>query len=107
MKRLNRLVPYGYRATAATIALLFTIALFPIAAHADGGAPQLAYVAGTPKGISIIDIQQQKVTGTISVQGDPHGTMLSLDGRYLYITQPALGQFMYALGENRTDYLHR
>lgn len=76
------------------VALLFTIALFPIAAHADGGAPQLAYVAGTPKGISYIDIQQQKVTGTISVPGDPHETMLSIDGRYLYITQPALGQFL-------------
>lgn len=94
MKRLNRLVPYRYLAPVITIALLFIIALFPIAAHADGGAPQLAYVAGTPKGISIIDIQQQKVTGTLSVQGNPHTIMLSLDGRYLYITQPTLGQFV-------------
>ncbi|MEO8970282.1 MAG: YncE family protein [Ktedonobacteraceae bacterium] len=94
MKSLKKFVPYGYRAVVTTIALLFTIALFPVAAHADGGAPQLAYVAGTPKGISIIDIQQQKVTGTISVQGDPHTIMLSLDGRYLYVTQPALGQYI-------------
>lgn len=94
MNKLRKLVPYAYRATVTTIVLLVTIALFPIAAHADGGAPQLAYVAGTPKGISIIDIQQQKVTGTISVQGDPHTTMLSLDGRYLYITQPDLGQYI-------------
>ena len=94
MKRLNRFVPYGYLTLVITIALLFIIALFPIAVHADGGAPQLAYVAGTPKGISAIDIQQQKVTGTLAVQGDPHTIMLSLDGRYLYATQPTMGQFV-------------
>ena len=94
MNSLERFVAYGYRPVVVMIALLFIIALFPVAAHADGGAPQLAYVAGTPKGLSIIDIQQQKVTGTLSVQGDPHTIMLSLDGRYLYITQPALGQFV-------------
>lgn len=60
--------------------------------HADGGAPNLAYVAGGQKGVSIIDIQQQKVTGSISVPGDPHTIYLSLDGRFLYVTQPALGR---------------
>src|SRR5437588_12986099 len=62
------------------------------AAYADGGAPNLAYVAGTTKGISIIDIAQQKVTGTYTVSGDPHSVMLSLDGRFLYVAQPALGR---------------
>ncbi len=94
MNTLNILLPRGYVSLISAVALLLTIALFSIAAHADGGAPQLAYVAGTPKGISIIDIQQQKVTGTISVQGDPHAIMLSLDGRYLYVTQPQPGQFI-------------
>lgn len=61
-------------------------------AHADGGAPNLAYVAGGAHGISIIDILQQKVIGTISADGDPHTVFLSLDGRFLYVTQPALGR---------------
>ncbi|HVB23780.1 MAG TPA: YncE family protein [Ktedonobacteraceae bacterium] len=93
MISLQKLLPYGFRTTMATITLLFISALFPIVAHADGGAPQLAYVAGTPQGISAIDIQQQKVTRTLSVKGDPHTIMLSLDGRYLYVTQPTLGLF--------------
>lgn len=96
MKRLNRFLLR--RATvypvalATTIVLLCIIAFFPREAHADGGAPNLAYVAGTPQGISTIDIQQQKVTGTITIKGDPHTIMLSVDGRYLYVTQPTLGQ---------------
>lgn len=61
-------------------------------AHADGGAPNLAYVAGTTQGISIIDIGQQKVTSTFNVGGDPHSVMLSPDGRFLYVAQPALGR---------------
>ncbi|HEX6108251.1 MAG TPA: hypothetical protein VFZ02_02475, partial [Ktedonobacteraceae bacterium] len=39
-------------------------------AYADGGAPNLAYVAGTAKGISVIDIGQQKVTGSFTMGGD-------------------------------------
>lgn len=78
--------------------LLFTL-LFLLAsllssptAHADGGAPNLAYVSGTPKGVSVVDVQQQKVTGTISVPGDPVTVSLSLDGRFLYVTQPQLNK---------------
>jgi DNA-binding beta-propeller fold protein YncE len=59
---------------------------------ADGGAPQLAYVAGTPQGISIIDIAKRRITGTIIETGDPHSILLSLDGSELYVTRPALGQ---------------
>lgn len=65
--------------------------LFP-AAHADGGAPNLAYVAGGGQGISIIDIVQQKVTGNIPISGDPSSVYLSIDGRYLYIAQAALNK---------------
>ena len=64
----------------------------PPQAHADGGAPNLAYVSGTPSGVSVIDVGQAKVTKTILVAGDPHTILLSLDGRFLYVTQPALGQ---------------
>ena len=65
----------------------------PLHVHADGGAPNLAYVSGTARGISVIDVGQQKVTGTISAAGDPHMILLSLDGRFLYVTQPTIGRF--------------
>ena len=78
------------------ISLFLVLALLclssPPPVHADGGAPNLAYVAGAGHGISIIDIGQQKVTGTLSVAGDPHSILLSLDGRFLYVTQPMLGR---------------
>ena len=78
--------------------LLFVLALllflFPFSQHvyADGGAPNLAYVAGAAQGIGVIDISQQKVTSSITVGGDPQMILLSLDGRYLYVTQPTLGR---------------
>ncbi len=62
------------------------------AVRADGGAPNLAYVAGTSQGISTIDIGQQKVSGTLNVAGDPQIEALSLDGRFLYVAQPSLGR---------------
>jgi hypothetical protein len=78
---------------ALMLALLALLGVFSSqTASADGGAPNLAYVAGTTKGISTIDIAQQKVTGTFTVDGDPHSVMLSLDGRFLYVAQPALGR---------------
>jgi len=67
-------------------------ALMPIPALADGGAPNLAYVAGANRGIAVIDVAQQKVTSTIAASGDPHGIILSLDGRFLYVTQPQMGK---------------
>ena len=60
--------------------------------HADGGAPNLAYVSGTAKGISVIDIGQQKVTGNFTIDSDPKTIYLSLDGRFLYVTRPTSGQ---------------
>jgi len=74
----------------AFLPLLF---FFPGAQHAsaDGGAPNLAYVAGTAHGISVIDIGQQKVTGSFTIAGDPAAIYLSLDGRFLYVTQPTSG----------------
>jgi len=68
------------------------LGLFSQSAYADGGAPQLAYVAGAAQGISIIDIAQQRVTGTIAVAGNPRTVLLSLDGHALYVTQPTLGR---------------
>ena len=72
--------------------LLALLGLFPSSAKADGGAPQLAYVAGAGNGIGVIDIAQQRVTGSLAVAGNPRAVLLSPDGSTLYVTQPALGR---------------
>ena len=82
---------YCYRCCLLCLLLVF-MGLFSPSAHADGGAPQLAYVAGTAQGISIIDIAQRRVTGTIAVAGSPRTVLLSPDGQALYVTQPTLGR---------------
>ena len=82
---------YYYRLCFLLMLFLF-VACDILPAYADGGAPQLAYVAGAASGISIIDIAHQHVTGTIAVAGDPRSVLLSPDGYALYVTQPTLGQ---------------
>jgi len=82
---------YCYRFCFVSM-LLLTVGIFASSAHADGGAPQLAYVAGAAQGISIIDIAQRRVTGTIAESGNPRTVLLSLDGSTLYVTRPTLGQ---------------
>src|SRR4051794_17324040 len=85
--------PYPYILISGMVLMVAVMLLFSsVPVHADGGAPNLAYVVGTAKGISTIDIGQQKVTGTIAVDGDPHTIYLSLDGRFLYVAQPSLGR---------------
>lgn len=70
--------------------------------YADGGAPNLAYVAGGAQGISVIDIRQQKVTRTIALDGSPSMVYLSLDGRYLYAAQPTVNKVtMIAAGTDK------
>src|SRR5579884_2046558 len=61
-------------------------------ARADGGAPQLAYVAGGGQGVSVIDIAQRRVTRTMALAGKPRTVLLSLDGHALYVAQPAIGR---------------
>src|SRR6266700_1922384 len=82
---------YCHRFYVSFILLLFVV-LFSPAAHADGGAPQLAYVAGAAQGIGVIDIAQRRTTRTIAVAGNPHSILLSPDGDALYVTQPTLGR---------------
>src|SRR6266702_6125913 len=72
--------------------LLLLVGLLSPAAHADGGAPQLAYVAGTAQGISVIDIARRRVTGSIAVAGNPRTVLMSPDGHALYVTQPTPGR---------------
>ncbi len=81
----------GYRFCFPFMLLLLMGSLSPTV-HADGGAPQLAYVAGTAQGISVIDIARRRITGTIAVAGNPRTVLLSPDGHALYITQPTLGR---------------
>jgi hypothetical protein len=64
----------------------------PVHVRADGGAPNLAYVTGTARGIGVIDIFKQQETSTLNVTGDPDMILLSVDGRMLYVTEPALKQ---------------
>ncbi len=68
------------------------MAPFTQMAHADGGAPNLAYVAGGGQGLSVIDIGQQKITHNLALGGDPAMVFLTLDGRYVYVAQPGLNK---------------
>lgn len=73
--------------------LLLALCLLPLQhAHADGGAPDLAYVAGASEGIGIIDVAQQKLAKTFAVAGDPGMVLLSLDGKLLYVAEAAAGR---------------
>lgn len=84
-----------YTLLYALLLMVFFTLLRPSASmsvYADGGALNLAYVSGTTGGISVIDVGQGKVTKSIAVTGDPHTILLSQDGRYLYVTQPAIDQ---------------
>ncbi|GCE25706.1 hypothetical protein KDA_11900 [Dictyobacter alpinus] len=80
---------YAFFGMLIFLALAASVAFVPTV-QADGGAPNLAYVAGANGGVGVIDVQQQKVTKTIKAAGDPHMVALSQDGRFLYVTQPQL-----------------
>ena len=81
---------------APLLALALALALVPSAAvRADGGAPNLAYVVGGGSGggdLTVIDIAKRKVTGHVTIGGDPASVLLSADGRYAYIPQTAKNQ---------------
>jgi hypothetical protein len=79
---------------AAPLIIIFLLLLTPLTTYADGGAPNRAYVAGTGKGISVIDITQQKIIDGLATQGEPHEVLLSLDGRFLYVTEPQQGNMV-------------
>jgi DNA-binding beta-propeller fold protein YncE len=72
--------------------LLIASLMWTTTIHADGGAPNLAYVASADASISIIDVAQQKVIRTINAPGGVHSLLLSVDGQYLYISQPQQGR---------------
>jgi DNA-binding beta-propeller fold protein YncE len=74
------------------LALALFVGLFSPSAYADGGAPQLAYVAGAAQGVSVIDIAQRRATSTFALAGQPQMVLLSPDGSTFSVTQPALGR---------------
>jgi len=84
MRKMYRL--FSWSGLVLVLCLIFTLP-----AYADGGAPNLAYVAGTTTGISVIDVAQQRVSRTIALPGDPRSVLLSMDGSLLYTTQPLKG----------------
>ncbi len=79
-----------HRFTLTTLSCLCLFFLVPMPIHADGGAPNRAYIAGATKGIAVIDLLQHKVINHMAIPGDPHTILLSLDGNYLYVTEPQL-----------------
>lgn len=59
-------------------------------ARADGGAPNLAYVAGAGQHgdeLAVLDIASRKVTGQVRLGGTPTSVVLSFDARYAYVTE--------------------
>jgi hypothetical protein len=94
------------RRVMLALAIALPALLLSIVAHADGGAPNVAYVAGTASGISVIDISQQKVTRTIAVNGTPHTVFLSLDGSFLYVTEPQQGQVAVLAANTGNEICH-
>lgn len=86
-----RRILYGCLLALLLGVILLGVLPVPLA-HADGGAPNLAYVSGGGPGVSIIDIGQKKITGTFQLSGSPKSVFLSPDGRFLYVTQPTLNQ---------------
>lgn len=88
----RRALKRGSRLLLAVLWLLLAVAAgatAPSVAHADGGAPNLVYVAGGGAGggdLVIIDIAQRKVTGRVHIGGDLRSVMLSLDNRIAYVT---------------------
>jgi YVTN family beta-propeller protein len=85
----------GRRATLLLLsvsALVVAALAAPLPSKADGGAPNLAYVAGggTNGGdLVVIDIGKRRVTGHVTLGGAPQGVVLSPDGRFAYVAQSA------------------
>jgi YVTN family beta-propeller protein len=78
-------------ALALILAFLLTL---PLAhpAQADGGAPNLVYIAGggtDANDLVVVDIGSKTVTAHIAVGGKPRAVVLSSIGRFGYVTQSA------------------
>lgn len=62
------------------------------AARADGGAPNLAYIAGGGSGANelvAMDIGNRSISWRLALDGKPHSVLLSADSREAYVTEPS------------------
>ncbi len=98
-KRRTGCQPIALLGLALLLALLWSVSVLlgvslgaaPMAL-ADGGAPNLAYVAGAGangEDLAIIDIGQRQETGHVTIGGAPTGVILSADSRFAYVTERA------------------
>src|SRR5260370_7700429 len=74
------------------LALLLATATEAGVARADGGAPNLVYVAQDGGGLVVLDIAKRQVVGHLAVGGAPSAVLLSYDSRYAYVAQRATGR---------------
>ena len=92
----SRVATFGVRVRCCSLLVPVLFAVLAAVSfgrvRADGGAPNLAYVAGTQQGIGVIDVAQRKVAQQFSIAGNPSMILLSFDGRLLYVTQPGAGR---------------
>jgi YVTN family beta-propeller protein len=85
----------GHLTLAAVAIALLVLALGgPLAppVHADGGAPNLVYIAGggpDAGDLVVADIGGKNVSAHITIGGKPHAVVLSADNRFAYVTQSA------------------
>lgn len=105
----TRRTRYGPGARAARLAVLALLGVLFVAAiptravQADGGAPNLAYIAGAGQQgdeLAVLDIASRKVTGHVRLGGTPTSVVLSFDARYAYVTEATAGKL--AVVDTRT-----
>jgi hypothetical protein len=90
----------GLRAARAgsillSLSLVALALLWPASlASAAEGDPNLAYIAGSTPGVSVIDIGHHQQSRTFSVGGNPAMMYLSLNGSFLSLSQPSLNQVL-------------
>ena len=66
--------------------------------NADGGAPNLAYVAGGGAGgsdLDVIDMGKRSVSWSVTLDSAPYGVLLSADSREVYVTEPATNRLIF------------
>lgn len=67
-------------------------------AYADGGAPNLAYVAGggaTGSDLDVIDMSKLSVSWHTTLDSAPHSVLLSADSHELFATEPVSNRLIF------------
>lgn len=67
-------------------------------ANADGGAPNLAYIAGAGNGsnqLVVINIGAKSIAWRLTLGGHPHSVLLSTDARTAYVSEPAANRLAF------------